>query len=109
MGDSDFGALPNYSDVEDDPEYNVLFERDEDVWSVSSMDSEETLVIPDVYDEGGFLDDAKDRSEEVADRKRKQEIEDEHTPPKRRKRQQEMLKMQEDFMRFDFEEDRSEF
>jgi hypothetical protein len=108
MSDSDFDALPKCSDVEDDPEYNTQFERDEDIWSVTCTDSEETLVVPDIYDEDGFLDDAKDRLEEVTlrakadEKKRKQESEGNDIPSKRRKLQQEILLMQEDIMRFEF-------
>ncbi|KAH7068040.1 hypothetical protein BKA63DRAFT_104568 [Paraphoma chrysanthemicola] len=37
--DSDFDALPAWSDVEDEPEYNVPHERDAYVWSVTSRAS----------------------------------------------------------------------
>jgi hypothetical protein len=109
MSDSAFDALPNFSDVEDDPEYNVPFERNEDVWSLTSMDSEETLVMPAVYHSSAIIDDAKARVEEVAYRKRKQAVEGEDMPSKRQKLQQEILKMQAEIMCFDFEAGVDEF
>jgi hypothetical protein len=109
MSDSALDALPNFSDVEDDPEYNVPFERNEDVWSLTSMDSEETLVMPAVYHSSAIIDDAKARVEEVAYRKRKQAVEGEDMPSKRQKLQQEILKMQAEIMCFDFEAGVDEF
>jgi hypothetical protein len=40
----EFNALPDWSDVEDDPEHNVHFEQDSDIWSVSSMASSNNVA-----------------------------------------------------------------
>jgi len=36
MSDEEFQALPDWSDVEEDSEYNVQFGQDSEVWSVTT-------------------------------------------------------------------------
>jgi hypothetical protein len=58
--DAEFNMLPDWSDVEGDPEYNVAYVRDCDVCSVtdtSSLDAahiRHTLVMPEVYVPTGY-------------------------------------------------------
>jgi hypothetical protein len=39
LGDAAFDALPDWSDIENDPEYNEPFKREADMWSVTSIAS----------------------------------------------------------------------
>jgi hypothetical protein len=52
MSDEGFAALPDYSDVENDPEYEEPYVSDSDVWSVTSKGSKssEELAMPVVDD-----------------------------------------------------------
>jgi hypothetical protein len=52
MSDEEFAALPDYSDVEDDPEYEEPYVPDSDVWSMTSKGSKssEELAMPMVDD-----------------------------------------------------------
>lgn len=58
MSDKDFDALPEWSDVEDESEYNEPFQRDSDVWSVttagSSSGGADAFVVPDMHFSTGF-------------------------------------------------------
>lgn len=51
IGDEDFDNLPDWSDVEDDPEYNVFFEELEYQWSESAASSNFTAELESVTDE----------------------------------------------------------
>jgi hypothetical protein len=59
-GDDEFDMLPDWSDVEDDPDYNVQLMRDSDGWSTTSIASSDaahvsnTLVLPKVYVPSGY-------------------------------------------------------
>jgi hypothetical protein len=51
IGDEDFDNLPDWSDVEDDPEYNVFFEKPEYQWSESAASSNFTAELESATDE----------------------------------------------------------
>ncbi|CAN9213320.1 unnamed protein product [Alternaria alternata] len=51
IGDEDFDNLPDWSDVEDDPEYNVFFEKPEYQWSESAASSNFTAELESTTDE----------------------------------------------------------
>lgn len=51
IGDEDFDNLPDWSDVENDPEYNVFFEKPEYQWSDSAASSNFTAELESATDE----------------------------------------------------------
>jgi hypothetical protein len=51
IGDEDFDNLPDWSDVEDDPEYNMFFEKPEYQWSESAASSNFTAELESATDE----------------------------------------------------------
>ncbi|KAH7091976.1 hypothetical protein FB567DRAFT_227915 [Paraphoma chrysanthemicola] len=53
LNDADFDALPEWSDVEDDPGYNAPHVRDTDVWSVTSRASSMAVADETMSDAGG--------------------------------------------------------
>jgi hypothetical protein len=43
----EFDMLPDWADVEDDPDYNVLLVRDSDLWSVTSIALSGAALVQD--------------------------------------------------------------
>jgi hypothetical protein len=83
--DSDeFDVLPDWADVEDDPDYNVLLVRVSDMWSITSIASSDAAQVRDaLVMPGTAMDDMEDKQ-------RGQEGGGEASPSKRCKLEEEM-------------------